>query len=63
MATITSEYKKLLLFIIAIAKDEDEAEEQIGELTENILKWFSEILWKWDIKLKPLCFILFTKSF
>lgn len=33
MAAFTSEYKKLSLFSIAIAKDEDGAEEQIGELT------------------------------
>ena len=42
MATITSEYKKLPLFIIAKANDEDEAEEQIGELIENNTFTFSE---------------------
>lgn len=40
MATITSDFNKLPLFIIA--KVEDEAEEQIGQLIDNNVYTFSE---------------------
>lgn len=42
MATITSDFNKLPLFIIAKAEDEDEAEEQIGQLIDNNVYTFSE---------------------
>ena len=42
MATISSDFKKLPLFIITKAKDQDDAEEQLGPLLNNNIFTFSE---------------------